>query len=611
MSRYVYDVEVFPNFFSATFIDIVNRGDVSQFYIFEGKGKRAPLLNLLRSADQLVGFNSLSYDDPMLLTYMDNVRSEHLNRALFKTSGALIKDYPAVKKLRWADRNWKSVDLMRIMAFDKIGVSLKQAAITMGWSRIKELDYDWRRPIKEEWIEEILDYNKNDAMITLALHDEIREERLLREQVSKTYGVNVISASRSRMGSVLLEKFYTEKNDISPKELRNQGTHYESIKLKDCIPKDVVFNSPELVKLLKKLKGLTLLKENQFKYAETFTVDDVTYHIGVGGMHSQDAPLKLIPADTMVLRDADVASYYPAIMLKNKIYPAHLNPNIMEIVETIRAERLEAKKAGEKTKAEALKITINAIVGKFGNDDYWLADMKAFLSVTIAGQLYLLMLIEQLQAEGIEIKSANTDGVLTFFPLEWMDRFEKVCANWREQLGFELEYTDYNLYMRRDVNNYLARSVDGKIKEKGALSTERNLQKSYNQPIVAKAIRAYIIDGIPVQQTVRSSQNILDFCISQKTGDKFKTEYHTIAGIQVLQKNNRYYAAETGGGLAKRHQETGATTGLLVGQNVRILNDFDPFTPIAEYKVDYEYYEKQIYATIDLVEAPFAQLEMF
>ena len=54
---------------------------------------------------------------------------------------------------------------------------------------------------------------------------------------------------------------------------------------------------------------------------------------------------------------------------------------------------------------------INAIYGKFGFEQGPLYDRLATLQVTVNGQLMLLMLCEELELNGIQVVSANTDGL--------------------------------------------------------------------------------------------------------------------------------------------------------------------------------------------------------
>src|SRR5690606_34636801 len=114
----------------------------------------------------------------------------------------------------------------------------------------------------------------------------------------------------------------------------------------------------------------------------------------------------------------------------NNIKPEHLDDTFLAVLRRVTEERLAAKKAGQSTKAEALKITINSIFGKLASDTMWLLDYKAFLSVTLNGQLYLLMLVEMLHKAGIHCISANTDGVVARVHERDNATYQAVCDEW-------------------------------------------------------------------------------------------------------------------------------------------------------------------------------------
>jgi hypothetical protein len=69
MSVYVYDIEVFSNFFSATFMH-PETDQVHQFCVHAGQDQRSALAAFLRSCDMLIGFNSINYDAPMLHAFL-------------------------------------------------------------------------------------------------------------------------------------------------------------------------------------------------------------------------------------------------------------------------------------------------------------------------------------------------------------------------------------------------------------------------------------------------------------------------------------------------------------------------------------------------------------
>ena len=105
---------------------------------------------------------------------------------------------------------------------------------------------------------------------------------------------------------------------------------------------------------------------------------------------------------------------------------------------------------------EALKIVVNAIFGKLGDENGPLLDLKALYATTINGQLYLLKLIEMLSIKGFQNVSANTDGIITEIPIERYDEFVSICKEWEALFNFQLEFTKYHKYVCYAVNDYIA-----------------------------------------------------------------------------------------------------------------------------------------------------------
>jgi DNA polymerase elongation subunit (family B) len=297
-------------------------------------------------------------------------------------------------------------------------------------------------------------------------------------------------------------------------------------------------------------------------------------------------------------------------MIRNHIRPEHLDEDFVSILSTITTERVAAKQSGEKVKADALKITINSLFGKLGHDTFWLEDVQAMLSVTISGQLYLLMLIEALAEVGIPTISANTDGMVCKIPREKEGIYYEVCRAWEEQTGFALEYTDYALYVRSHVNSYLTSKRDGTIKEKGRFARPIDLHKSYKYPIVPICLSAYFIKNIPIEETLAKHRDILDFCSAHKTRKYFQMELHAPIDrtVTVLQKTNRVYVSRKGHALFKRNTITNRLIGIYVGKQVQLLNDYDAATPFEAYDVDLSFYKHEIEKIIHAIDPPCKQM---
>ncbi len=305
----------------------------------------------------------------------------------------------------------------------------------------------------------------------------------------------------------------------------------------------------------------------------------------------------------------DVASFYPAIMCEYYIKPEHLQGEFIDILTRVKNERLEAKKAGDKTKAETYKIIVNATFGKLGFSKYWLYDPLALIRVTLNGQLFLLMLIEKMEENGIHCISGNTDGGEFLVPNELKETAYKLAEEWQKETRFELEFTTYNLLAKRDVNNYLAIDTKGKKKTKGAFVDTVELEKGYLYPVVPKAVNEYLLNGTPVEETIYKNTDIMDFCISKKSGGDFVMELKTIDGVESLQKTNRFYVSNSGGALRKKRKSNGKTIGVIVGRNITILNNYDPNIKFLEYDVNKIWYIKQARSLVEEVEV--YQLDMF
>jgi hypothetical protein len=367
-----------------------------------------------------------------------------------------------------------------------------------------------------------------------------------------------------------------------------------------------------------------------------FEHDNTIYNIKSGGLHSDDKPAVFNANDKIVYREADGASFYPSLTINNKVAPKHLDKDIFINVTIVMVnDRLEAKAIGDKTKADGLKISINVgLFGKFGFAYSFLFDLLCTMTITINGQLQLLMLVEDLSLIGIKTISANTDGIVIGVRPDQEVEYMRVCDEWAKNVNIVLEHTDYAKYVRRDVNNYLTikkvyydvrkhskmaiekfdKSDDhGKfyfdVKRKGDLNQflyREDLKKGFNMPIVAKAVEEYFVNDVPVRDTIMNELNIYSFCATQNVGRKYKLEHHVsskgIVTTDEVQRNIRFFLSTDGGYLYKvekldnlmAHHEGNANEidkyiGIMAGQAITIFNDYF-YKPIADYNIDYSYY---------------------
>ena len=251
-----------------------------------------------------------------------------------------------------------------------------------------------------------------------------------------------------------------------------------------------------------------------------------------------------------VVRNYDVASYYPNLMIKCG-YTSRNIPS-PQIFEDVVAKRLEAKKSGDKTTANALKLVVNTTYGACLNQYNDLYDPLMGRSVCVTGQLFLLELAQRLykEVQGLRIFQLNTDGIMVEFEDYHLDQVKEICDEWQSRTGFELEEDSVSMIAQKDVNNYVEVQPSGAVKTKGGylvrgIAPAGAFNVNNNACIVATALKEYFVNGTPVEETINGCNDIFQFQLIAKAGVKYREAYHLVDGEKVpVQKVNRVYATK-------------------------------------------------------------------
>jgi len=608
---YVFDIEVYRNFFSVIFKH-VKTGEIRTFAIHGDRNDLQGLYMFINDAEKwFVGYNSHYYDNQIL-----NYIFKHYQKLSEQTTDQIcskLKDLSDDIILR-DSKDYKyrlpfqGIDLMRVGNLDQ--KPLKLVAVNLKWPKIQDLPIDPDDLIESNQVDLLLKYNLNDVEITETLYNKILPFIKLRWDISKKYGVNVLDESDSGISNRLLERIFSEALNIPVKELRDMQTVRNKIPFKDIIFDGIEFKTAQLRNFLCRLK-LETFEYGVSKFSEKIIFGGTAYQLGIGGIHSDDKPGLFEEDDRKKLIDADIASMYPSLIINHRLAPEHLGDGFIDKYDEIRRTRVDAKHAGDLITADSLKIVLNATYGKTNSEHHWLRDTKVTLQVTVNGQLYLLMLIEALNLRGFEVISANTDGIVTVVPREKEEIYKQTCREWETKTNFELEYTEYVKYARRDVNNYITMKPGNKVKVKGEFETQTPLKKGFNAPIVPIALYEYYVNGIDIETTIREHTDIYDFCIARKSDKKFTNEYHYLKdgsehAIDELQRTNRYFVSTNGGKIYKHDKNTGKIADVCVGHNVTLFNDY---YKADDYHIEYGYYISRARKIKELIENP--QLKLF
>lgn len=228
-------------------------------------------------------------------------------------------------------------------------------------------------------------------------------------------------------------------------------------------------------------------------------------------------------------------------------------------------------------------------------------DPKYFLNITINGQLLLSMLAEDIVTNitDLTVLQINTDGITIKLRKDADVKLYSICKKWEEHTGLILEYASYSKMVIRDVNNYIATTINGEVKPKGCFEIipMQNGAIAYNKDwsmrVVPKALRAYYFEGIPIGEFIRNHDDIYDFCLSFRARSDWKIVRQTIIKGNKIeyqeQRTIRYYISNDGDTLVKRNKEDGRIIQLNSGFRSTLFNKYEK-KEIKDYNINYEFY---------------------
>lgn len=557
---------------------------------------------------------------------------------------------------------WATVDLFKVYALNSAGVnidkdtgerkkygkSLKQVSINLKWHNLldftlppiddeegdvyrKRNEYrgmtneqlnaiitnDFDRYVLPKYIKPMLHYNKNDVYLVCEIARQKPDEIKLRYSLGAAFNLNLLCSARSNIADKLLYKFYSERSGLKPEAFKDLRTHRTALSFKKIIFPHICFQTDELKKVLEDMKKVIIYRTNKDSFEKVIKFHGTTYTIATGGLHSQDRPGVLTSTDDYTFIHYDISSFYPSVMVAYNIAPKHLNNAVfVKMVDYFRLTRIKCKHTKDeveqvvagvhnKLAAEALKIVINAIYGKFGFDSYFLYDRFAQMQVTINGQLMVMMVVEALELAGIHVVSANTDGIIVKLPKDKENEFKDITDAWCAQNKLGADSERYKLFVTRDINNYFDIQSNDKVEYKGSLDPHqylKDLKKGYDMPVVAKAVFEYFANGVSVMETLRNHKDILDFCKTQNVGKQFEVVYQKVVDGKVIdvhsQRHVRFYVSTKGVVIMKENVNDGKRSVLASGKPVIILNKLDD-VDIALRNIDYKYYYEEAYKIIN------------
>lgn len=520
----IFDIECYPNYFLASFESMLT-GKVMEFELSPWARYDPQKLKWMLETFCTVGFNSLSYDMCIATLAAAGASTEEM----FAATELII-----VQGMRASDvlRNWKlkkiqanHIDLIEVAP---LRANLKIYGGRLHSKRMQDLPFKPGSVLTYHQARIVRYYNiMADLKATKLIRQSLQPQIALRYEMSNEYRIDLRSKSDAQVAEAVIADEIGRLNGTRPRQPEIvPGTTYRY-----TVPRNMGFQSDLLKWVLHTVTNADFVVAEHGAVTLPPTIGDMdikigkmTYQMGIGGLHSTEKKAIHKSTSTHTLRDRDVKSYYPFIILNQGLYPKHLGPNFLRVYGSIVHRRIAAKDAGQKNIAESLKITINGSFGKLGSKYSVLYAPDLLFQVTISGQLYLLMMIEQMELHGIEVVSANTDGVVMSVPKTHEHIYAAIIKWWEDTTKFETEEVEYLALYSRDVNNYMAVMAPDKkgvikTKTKGAFANpwadpdkiEPRFHKNPTNQICVEAIENLLVRGVPLDHTIRQCTDFTKF----------------------------------------------------------------------------------------------------
>lgn len=573
---WVYDVETMQNVFCCT-SKHVRTGQRYIHEISQWQNHSTHFVAFLRALREMkarmIGFNNLGFDYLII----------HYILQLFETQGIVFPEQIYRKKEeifraqefnKWAHQIWESdhfitqIDLYKIHHFDNPAkrTSLKALECNMHSPLVEDMPVAYDAILTPEQVPQLIGYNCHDVNETERFLGHTYPMIRFREELSASTGLNMLNYNDTKIGKKFLINelerrvpglcFRRTSEGKKPNE-----TYRSSVPLGPLILPFITFRDPELNRVLAYLRTVDLVDTNkppELKGLKATLRGNWEIYFGAGGGHASLSSA-IVRADPQhEILDVDVKSFYPNIAIKNRMYPEHLTEIFCDIYNDLYQQRSKLpKKSG---KSAMLKLALNGVYGE--SNSAWptpFKDPAYTMATTINGQLMLSMLAEWLLGHpGIQPIQLNTDGITVKVHHSARAWFDQVCKAWEWTTALELETANYQSMFIRDVNNYIAVGIDGKVsKRKGVyqhdtsdpnnIAVSLGWSQDWSALVVPKAAEAALVRGVVPVEFIARHDDPFDFMIRERSTGRNRLALHRPApgqaSLEFLTQTVRYHIA--------------------------------------------------------------------
>ena len=506
MDYFIYDLEVFR----FDWIAVFKKVGEDEHHVIHNNPHELKKFIVEHRQDVLVGFNNKNYDDWILQTMLmggDNETIKSHNDWIIGGNNGW--EFPFIQFQR---KKFKSADLRDDLP---LGLSLKAIEANMGNNIVEsEVDFNLNRPLTSDELQQTIDYCKTDVDNTTKLF-KVREKYInSKKQVAQIKNMDeseAVGLTNAKLTARFLDARSQEHKD------------------------EFYYPPPKELRIKRYMEPVEFFKEIDYKKKLNTDIAGVPHIYAWGGLHGARNNYFMKSCDEFRMVTIDVGSYYPSMIIQY----GYSSRNIPDVdgYKNVYETRMNAKHTGDKATADALKLVLNTFYGALKNKYNALYDPRMANSICITGQLFLTDLIEKLETvDGFELIQSNTDGIIIRYPVKVEKEIEAVVSEWEHRTRLNMEYTVIHAIAQKDVNNYIMKAGEtylvkdgehivtekdeGKIKSKGgyvSLYKGGDFQNN-SMTIIHKAVGDYLLNDIPVEQTINECDDLIKFQIIAKTG---------------------------------------------------------------------------------------------
>lgn len=515
-----YDFEVFKKDWLVVFIG----QDNSEIVVWNDP---AILKKALEKFDCLVGFNNHNYDD-LILT---GIMSGYNNYEVWKLSNTIVSGGNIENKIKVMARKLPTLDTKQEL---DPRLSLKVIEANLGMNIVETpVNFDIDRPLEDSEVDTVIEYCRHDVETTKKVFMLRKDYFESKFDICSEFKLDKLDVKKTR-ANLASKVLKCDKNRLPAGVLENKDrlniTIVDELRTEN-IPNDILNFYKNIRQRFNDGESFEILEKEKLVYS----LCGVEHTFGFGGLHGVR---KNYMYEGKML-NIDVGSYYPSMIINfGFMSRASEHPDLYK---NLYATRMKYK-AKKDNKQQIYKILLNSTFGALKSEFNDLFDPVMSNNICVNGQLILTDLIMSLRGY-CELIQSNTDGILLKYEEKNLETIKEKCAEWELNYGLKLDYEYVTKIVQRDVNNYILKKEDGKIKGKGLFEKYDggDFEKN-NLTVIDMALKEYYINNKEVRDTITEmieKNNVTPLQQVAKMGGTFDSMEHN---GQEVQKVNRIFA---------------------------------------------------------------------